>query len=523
MTASPTTTHAPPGTLSRQNFLVIALLLVSTFVAILNETTMSVAVPVIMDEFGVTAASGQWLMTAFLLTMAVVIPTTGWFIGRVGTRVAYLTAMSIFSVGTLLAALAPTFGVLLGARVLQASGTAVLFPLLMTTVMTLVPAARRGQVMGNVSLVISVAPALGPTMSGAVIEIASWRWTFGVVLPIALIAFAIGTRYVRNTAERTQAHLDLLSVLLAVGAFGGLVYGMSAFGESAQGGAGLPGVPLWAPLAAGAVLLVLFGLRQLSLQKHDDALLDLRVFRSRGFSTGLGILATGMVAMFGVIILLPMLLQDVLGLTTLQTGLTMLPGGILMGVLSPGVGRLYDRFGPRPLAVPGLLAVATAMFLLTRVHEGSPAWNVLVAHVVLSLGLAFVFTPLFTTALSSVRPDMYAHGSATLATLQQLAGAAGTAIFVAIMSTAARGLEAGGESETSALAGGIDTAFMVGAVVALVAAVVATTLSKPVEQDGAPHPHGGSTVDPVDVTDEPLRADPAPLPSAPVQDAPVSR
>ncbi|MBD5784665.1 DHA2 family efflux MFS transporter permease subunit [Cellulosimicrobium terreum] len=488
MTSPETRSSAPPTTLSREHFLVIALLLVSTFVAILNETTMSVAIPVIMDEFGISAATGQWLMTAFLLTMAVVIPTTGWFIGRVGTRVAYLSAMTVFSAGTLLAALAPTFGVLLGARVLQATGTAVLFPLLMTTVMTLVPATTRGRVMGNVSLVISVAPALGPTLSGAVIEVATWRWTFGVVLPIALIAFAVGARYVRNTAERTHAHLDLLSVLLAVGAFGGLVYGMSAFGEGAQDGAGIPGLPLWAPLAIGAVLLVLFGLRQLSLQKHDDALLDLRVFRSRGFSTGLGILAIGMVAMFGVIILLPMLLRDVLGLTTLQIGLTMLPGGLLMGVLSPSVGRLYDRVGPRPLAVPGLLAVSGAMFLLTRVHEGSPSWNVLVAHVVLSLGLAFVFTPLFTTALSSVKPDMYAHGSATLATLQQLAGAAGTAIFVAIMTISARNLTASGSSETAALAGGIDTAFTVGAVVALVAAGVATTLSKPVEQvDGGPH------------------------------------
>lgn len=478
---APTPAHPPrsgadtPERMPREHVMVIALLLVSTFVAILNETTVGVALPAIMAEYDVDASAGQWLLTAFLLTMSVIIPTTGWLLGRLGSRGGYLLAMGLFSVGTLAAALAPTFEILLVARVVQASGTAILFPLLMTTVMTLVPPMSRGRVMGNVSLVISAAPALGPTMSGAVIGAFGWRWIFGVILPIALVTFALGAVYVRNTSSRTHDRLDLVSVLLAVGAFGGLVYGMSSLGE----GEGLGVLPPWVPVVVGALLLAAFIARQIHLQKDDRALLDLRVFRSRGFSVSLGILATGMIALFGVIILLPLFLQDVLGLDALTTGLTMLPGALLMGLLSPTVGRMYDHLGPRPLVIPGLALVATGLTLLAFVNADSTAWRVLIAHVVLSLGLAFVFTPLFTTALSSVQPRLVAHGSATIGTVQQLAGAAGTAIFVAIMTARSSTLTAAGATETAALAGGSRAAFAVGAVVAVCALVAAVMLRRP--------------------------------------------
>ncbi|WP_083371407.1 DHA2 family efflux MFS transporter permease subunit [Paraoerskovia marina] len=498
----------------REHVMVVAILLVSTFVAILNETTVGVALPAIMDEFGVSAATGQWLLTAFLLTMSIIIPTTGWILGRLGTRGGYLLAMGLFSVGTLAAAFAPSFAILLAARVVQASGTAILFPLLMTTVMTLVPPMTRGRVMGNVSLVISAAPALGPTMSGAVIGAFGWRWVFGVILPIALVAFALGAVYVRNTAERTHSPLDILSVLLAVGAFGGLVYGMSSLGE----GEAIGIFPAWVPVVVGALFLAAFIARQIQLQKDDRALLDLRVFRSRGFSVALGILATGMIALFGVIILLPLFLQDVLGLDPLHTGLTMLPGALIMGLLSPTVGRLYDKVGPRPLVVPGLVLVAAGLTMLAFVDAGSSSWRVLAAHVVMSLGLAFVFTPLFTTALSSVRPSLVAHGSATIGTVQQLAGAAGTAVFVAIMSARSSTLVAEGVGETAALAGGVRASFTVGAVVAVVALVAAVLLRRPDEDASTEDREDASGADADDAgrPDDTSAAGPAAAPRASV-------
>ena len=180
---------------------IIGILLVATFVVILNETIMSVALPRLMIDLDINARTVQWLTTAFMLTMAVVIPMTGFLLQRISTRTVFILAMGLFSTGTLLAAISPGFWMLLPARVVQASGTAVMIPLLMTTVLTLVPAERRGVVMGNLSIAISVAPAIGPTLSGLVLQFLSWRFMFVLVLPIALASLIYGSRRLVNIGQ----------------------------------------------------------------------------------------------------------------------------------------------------------------------------------------------------------------------------------------------------------------------------------------------------------------------------------
>ena len=481
-----TTASAVPARLTPANLRLLILLLVPALVVILNETTMGVALPPIMDDFGITAATGQWLTTAFLLTMAVVIPTTGWLLGRLGTRTAYLVAMSAFSIGTALAAFAPTFEVLLAARVVQASGTAIMMPLLMTTVMRIVPPSQRGRVMGNVSLVIAAAPALGPSASGLVLRGLTWHWIFAIVLPIALVALVCGWRWVRDESSPSKIPLDLVSVPLAVLAFGGLVYGLSGLGEAAQSE---PVVPVWAPIVVGAVALAVFVWRQLVLARDHRALLDVRVMTVRDFATAVVLMCLAMFAMFGVMMLLPLYVQRVLGLDPLATGLLMLPGALAMGLLGPVVGRLYDRVGPRPLVVPGLVASAAALALLAA--GPSEAWLVMGAHILMSLGMALVFTPMFTLALGSLTGHLVPHGSAAIGTLQQLAGAAGTAAFVAIMTLRETSAVERGVGEVEALSGGVHGAFWVGAGVMALAAVVSLTLRRPAPvADGAPVPIG---------------------------------
>ncbi|GAA1723207.1 DHA2 family efflux MFS transporter permease subunit [Isoptericola hypogeus] len=492
MAATPSTdTTAPPGTnaaqgapsaapadghLSRQNFVVIALLLGSGFVVILNETTMGVALPAIMAEMHVTEATGQWLTTAFLLTMAVVIPATGWLVQRLGTRGAFILAMSLFSAGTLMAALAPAFGLLVTARVVQASGTAIMMPLLMTTIMLLVPPAHRGRVMGNVSMVISVAPALGPTMSGLVVTSLGWRAVFWIVLPIAIVSLAVGTVLVRDVADRSRQRLDALSLLLATVAFGGLVYGLSSFGEAAQHDVAVPPA---ASVGVGVVVLALFVWRQLVLQRTDAALLDLRVFRAPGFALGIGLMALSFGTMLGTFMLLPIVTQKAMGMSAVTTGLIMLPGGLAMGLLGPVVGNLYDRHGPRVLVLPGLGAVAAGMVVFALLSPSTPVWVVLAGHIVVSLGLALVFTPTFTSTLGGLQPRQYSHGSAVLGTVQQLAGAAGTALLIALMTVRSITLADGGASEAEAMSGGARLAFVAAAVLAVAAFALATRMRKP--------------------------------------------
>ena len=440
--------------------LVIALLVGSAFVMILNETIMSVALPALIVDLDVTAATAQWLTSGFLLTMAVVIPMTGALLQRFPARAIYLGSMLLFCTGTLLAALAPGFGVLLAARVVQACGTAVMVPLLMTTIMTLVPVERRGQTMGTISIVIAVAPAVGPTLSGLILGSLGWRWMFWIVLPIALVALAFGARYLRVAAEqRRVTPVDALSVPLSAMAFAGLVLGLSLFGQSATGHAG---IPAWLPLLIGAVAMVWFVLRQLRLQRRDGALLDLRPFTYGRFSVSLALVVLGFMALFGAIIMLPLYVQDVLGLSALIAGLIGLPGGLLMGLAGPFVGRAYDRHGARVLVVPGTVLLCGALWGFATLDVASPLWEVIALQTVMMLGLSMMFTPLMTDALGVLPETLYSHGSAILTTLQQVAGAAGTALFITVMTTNS---VSGGAPDLP----GVRAAFTVAAVIAVVA------------------------------------------------------
>ncbi|KQR54968.1 MFS transporter [Leifsonia sp. Leaf336] len=459
---------------------VIWLLLAATFVVILNETIMSVAIPKLMDDLHIDALAAQWLSTAFMLTMAVVIPMTGFLLQRFTTRQVFVAAMSLFSLGTLVAALAPGFGVLVVARVIQACGTAMMLPLLMTTLMTLVPPALRGRTMGNVSIVISVAPAVGPTISGVILNFLAWRWIFLIVLPIALVMLLIGIRFVENVTETQKSRIDVLSVILAAFGFGGLVYGLTVSGETGAAASGNQ-LMLWGSLGVGVVSLAAFITRQLLLQRKDRALLDLRTFRSPIFTVAIVLMAITTASLFGVIIVLPLYLQHVLHLDVLGTGLLLLPGGLVMGLAAPFVGRLYDRFGPRVLVVPGAILVSLVMWSLTMVTQTTPVYLVLIAHITLSLGLALMFTPLFTAGLGAVPPHLYSHGSAILGTVQQVGGAAGTALLVAVLSAQTAALAAGGATLDAATAGGIRAAFLAAAIISVFGVVGSFFIAKPAD------------------------------------------
>jgi DHA2 family lincomycin resistance protein-like MFS transporter len=364
---------------------------------------------------------------------------------------------------------------LIVARVIQASGTAIMMPLLMTTVMTLVPPESRGKTMGNISIVMSVAPAVGPTISGIILNYLEWRWLFILVLPIALGALVLGVRRIENVTTPRYAPLDAVSVVLSAFAFGGTVYGISALGAPAETRA----LPASIPLAVGAVAMAAFVLRQLALQRTNGALLDLRTFGSRTYTLSVVLMAIMMMSLFGTIILLPIYLQDVLGLSTLETGLLLLPGGLLMGLLGPYVGRLYDRIGPTKLLVPGVVTASVVLWAMTLLSPTTWVGSILAGHVIISVGFAFLFTPLFTASLSSVRPELYSHGSALLGSIQQVAGAAGVALFVTLMSARAAQLGAGGVESVEALAGGIRAAFSCGAVLSLFAVACAFFVRKP--------------------------------------------
>ncbi|GAA4158592.1 DHA2 family efflux MFS transporter permease subunit [Gryllotalpicola daejeonensis] len=476
---------AAPASLDARSSRVIWLLLGATFVVILNETIMGVAIPRLVVDLKVSVELAQWLTTVFMLTMAVVIPVTGWLLQRLETRPAFILAMSFFSAGTLLAAIAPGFTVLLIARVTQACGTAIMMPLLMTTIMELVPPHERGRLMGRVSTVISVAPAIGPTISGLVLNSLSWRWMFLIVLPIAVAMLVIGVLSVENVSPPERAPLDGWSIPLAALGFGGVVFGLAQIGgatDASSGGSSAVWVMTTA-LGVGAIALALFVLRQRRLARRDRALLDLRPFLVRNFTVSVVVMVIMMIALFGTIIVLPIYMQTVLGIGSLLSGLLLLPGGLVMGLFAPAVGRVYDRRGPTVLLVPGAVIVSADLwFLALFATDHAPIWLVLVAHIVLSFGLALMFTPLFTTALGSVTKHFYSHASAIVGTVQQVAGAAGTAVFVTVLAAVTLAATADGAEALPAQASGVRAAFLIGAIVSLAAIVGAFFVRRPLEE-----------------------------------------
>lgn len=486
-TGSIPTTAPADGTIARSDMRVIWLLLVAAFVAILNETTMGIAIPHLNTDLGIPPELGQWLTSAFMLTMAVVIPTTGFILQRFTTRQVFIAAMISFSLGTLVSLIAPGFAVLLVGRVIQAVGTGIMMPLLMTTIMNVVPPQSRGRMMGRVGMVISLAPATGPVLAGAVLEVFNWRALFAIILPIALIALAMGIRWMTNLGETRRMPLDVVSIPLAALGFGGIVFGISQLGGEGAGAGATTGV---IALVVGVVSLGLFVWRQLVLQSVDDALLDLRVFRSTNFTFSVIIMSILALSMFGTLTLLPQYLQNVVGLESFSAGLILLPGSVLMGLLGPIMGRVYDARGTRPLLIPGTILVSAALFFYSTVSEHTEWWVLVIVQAVMSVGLAMSFTPLFSASLGSLQRSLYSHGSAVLNTMQQVAGAAGVAVLLVTYSAILHSGEEQGLSTALAGAPGARMAFLIAAIISLAAVALSPFVRKPADDAGGEF-HGG--------------------------------
>lgn len=416
------------GSMPRSTWTLLGIMVFAAFTLILNETLLGVALPELMESLDIPATTAQWLTTSFMLTLAVVTPTAGWILARFSPRRVFVAAMSVFLAGTALAAAAPSFAPLLAGRVLQASGTAIMIPLLMTTILRLIPADRRGRMMGFVGLAISTAPAMGPTVSGLILQNGSWRWLFILILPIALLTLVVGARLAPREIAASTGHLDALSMVLSTVGFGSLVLGLSSLGEGSE----LAVEPALL-LGVGAAAVACFVVRQRVLARRERAFLDLRTFSTRAYRLSVVLTGITLAGLLGMAVVLPLFTVGTLGMSPLSTGLLLLPGALTMGLMGPFVGALSDRFGARPLVIPGTIVFSSAMWIMTTFDADTRAWTIVLAHVLMSVGIAVVNTPMMSLGLGSLRQELYSHGSAALTTFQQVAGAAATAGFVALL------------------------------------------------------------------------------------------
>ena len=477
MTTKPAATSAKPGAgpagqLSGKALTgIIASLALAAFMMILNETVLTVALPGIMQDMAISASTGQWLTTGFLLTLSVVIPTTGFLLQRFAHRSLFFFAIISFIVGTAIAVVAPSFAFLLLGRIVQAVGTAIILPLLMTTTLTLVPVRLRGTVMGLNSIVIGVAPAIGPTVSGAIVHALGWHYIFVLMLPIAVAVLVLGAIFFKLPSTARKLKVDSASVLLSALAFGFLVYGISSIEQAADNA-----TMMIASFGIGLVALALFIIRQVKLAPSGRELLNLTPFASRTFSFAIAMIMIAFGTLLGSLMIVPILLESGKGIDSLQIGIMLLPGGLAQAIASPIFGRIYDKHGARPVLIPGAIILAAGQWMYVSVTTQSSLWMFAACHVVFSIGLGLLMTGLMSSAMASVDPRLFGHGSAIFNTAQQLGGAIGTTIFVTVMSLLSKvELDAGSEL-AEALFSGAHISFIVGAVLATIGIAFSLTI-----------------------------------------------
>jgi len=407
--------------------LLLFVLLLGSFLSVLNQTILNVALPDLMKQFEVSTTTVQWLSTGFMLVNGILIPVTAFLMKRFTTRQLFISSMVLLLMGTFINAIAPSLAFLLTGRLIQAAGAGIIMPLLMMVVLVVFPEEGRGTAMGFLGLVMIFAPAIGPTLAGVIIDHFSWRWIFIGMFPLVAIVIALSIKYLVNVSETSKPKLDIISIILSTAGFGGMLYGFSSAGSDEWGSP-----VVLSCLISGVIFIILFSRRQLT---SVDPMLDLRVFKERMFTMTaiINILLT--VVMYADLILLPIYLQSSRGYTVLDTGLLLLPGALLNALMSPVSGRLFDKFGAKPLALIGLVFVILAIWGVTDLSETTSFTYLMIRTIILRIGLTLLTMPITAAGLNALPKHLNAHGSAVTNTVRQVAGAIGTALVVTIMTT----------------------------------------------------------------------------------------
>ncbi len=404
---------------------IIAVLVLSAFLGLFNETILNVALNNLMDEMSVTAGTIQWLITAYMIIVAVMVPITALFIQTFEVKKLFLGAMGVLLLGTLGAAFSSTFTMLLISRMVQAVGTGMMVSIMMTIVLIVTPQKKRGSVMGICSCAIQLGPALGPTFAGVILQFFNWHVLFYILVPIIVILMILGYIYLVNVTTLTKPKMDVISILLSTIGVGGVIYGLNAFSE---------GTDLTAAIITsivGLIAIILFSLRQLKL---EQPMLEIQIFKYPLFSIGACLVMISMMTIFTMNVMLPMYLQGSLGTTAFIAAILLLPATLTNGAMSLLSGKIYDKIGAKVLIPAGYAVLLISLFLMSCSNADTSLSYILVVYIAVCIGIGSTLSPSQTSALNQLPKESYPHGVAILNTLQQIAAAIGSALFIGIMS-----------------------------------------------------------------------------------------
>ncbi len=406
---------------------ILAALLFGMFIAILNQTLLNVALPKINTEFNISASTGQWLMTGFMLVNGILIPITAYLFNKYSYRKLFLVALVLFTIGSLICAISMNFPIMMVGRVLQAIGAGVLMPLGSIVIITIYPPEKRGAAMGTMGIAMILAPAIGPTLSGYIVQNYHWNVMFYGMFIIGIIAILVGFVWFKLYQYTTNPKADIPGIIFSTIGFGALLYGFSEAGNKGWGS-----VEIETMFAIGIIFIILFVIRELRMKAP---MLNLEVLKFPTFTLTTVINMVVMMSLYGGMILLPMYLQNLRGFSALDSGLLLLPGSLIMGLLGPFAGKLLDTIGLKPLAIFGIAVMTYATWELTKLNMDTPYMTIMGIYVLRSFGMAFIMMPMVTAAINALPGRLASHGNAFLNTMRQLPGSIGTAILVTVMTT----------------------------------------------------------------------------------------
>lgn len=405
--------------------LLLATVIIGTFATVLTQTLLATAYPTLMDTFNISTATVQWLTTGFLLVNGIMIPISAWLINRYNSKYLYITAMTTFFIGTWICWQASSFTMLLVGRLVEAVGVGLSMPLMQTITLSIFPPERRGTAMGAAGLAIGLAPAIGPTLSGWVIDNYSWRVLFSMILPIAGLVILASFFTMRKVLKTSKPTLDVLSAILSTIGFGSLLYGFSEVGSE-----GWSNRTVIVGIVVGVIFITLFTWRQLKLEKP---FLELHVFQTPAFTISSILSAVVNMAMVGAEMVLPLYIQTGRGESAFHSGLTLLGGAVMMGIMSPITGRIFDRLGAKHLAITGMTLLTLGTIPFAFLTKTTPMINVVILYAIRMFGIAMVMMPVTTAGMNALPLHLISHGTAVNNTLRQVASSVGTAILISIL------------------------------------------------------------------------------------------
>lgn len=409
---------------------ILAILLMGTFLCNLNQTLLNVALPSIMSDFNISASQGQWISTGYMLVSGLMIPITAFLIERFKTRPLYHFSITMFLIGSILAGLSPNFTLLILGRMIQAIGAGIIMPLMTVTLMNIYPANKIGSIMGLIGLAMNFAPGVGPTMAGWIVQSYNWRFLFYLLIPFAALNLFLSLRYLTNVGQQKMLKFNLLGVILSSVGLGCLLLGFSNAGDHPW-----ISIKVLGFIIAGSIITAAFVYQQSAL---TSPMLNFTVFKSKTFTMMTIINFVVIMALYGGMLLLPMFLQNVRHVSPFISGVIMLPGACFMAILSPLSGRLFDRYGAKPITIIGLVILIVGTFMFTQLTLHSTVTFAALAQTIRSIGLVLILMPLQAEALKSLPLELVAHGTAMFQTTRQIAGSIGTSILITVMSLSSK-------------------------------------------------------------------------------------